>query len=76
MDINDLDLALHEISLITRVAINSTDELIGSKVEPGFFHMPADDAQMLDFALLDLRRRIDALMEGLEGSRVVPFKCA
>jgi hypothetical protein len=40
IDTDDVDRALLEISVITRVAIGATDALIGSEVEPDCFSMP------------------------------------
>jgi hypothetical protein len=68
MDRDDLDSALHEISMMVMVALEAAGPLVRSDVEPGFFGLPAADAHMLTFSLHDLRRRITELMAEIDAS--------
>ena len=48
------------------VALGPVDDLVGSDVEPGYFHLPAAQGEMLCFALYDLHKRVGEL-KGLVG---------
>ena len=43
------------------VALGPVGDLLGSDVEPGFFHLPAAQAEMLCFSLYDLQKRVAEL---------------
>lgn len=65
MDINDIDLALHEIEQMVLVAINADEGCVGSDTASGFFQLPAQDAELLCFSLFDIQKRVRALREEL-----------
>ncbi|MGE9007173.1 hypothetical protein ACO2JO_01220 [Leptospira interrogans] len=64
MDANDIDTALHDIGMMVEFQIRSTQSLVG----PGDgkpFQLPAEDANLLVFATLDVARRVKALQEDI-----------
>jgi hypothetical protein len=61
MDIDEIDLTLHEIEQMTLVAINAHESLVGSDTAPGFFQMPAQDSELLSFSVFDILKRVRAL---------------
>ena len=58
------------------VAIDAADSMIRSDLEPDCFKLPAADAQMLAFAMYDLRRQVTDLVAALESSDLGLPKCA
>jgi hypothetical protein len=64
MDKNDIDLALHEIESMIEFAIQAGESLNG--VGDGkMFQMPAKDASLLSFAILNVQERLRALSANL-----------
>jgi len=61
MDKNAIDLAMFEIQQMVSVSILSVDGLMGSDTNPAGFQMPATDANLLEFSLFDIEKRIKAL---------------
>ena len=61
MDKNAIDLAMFEIQQMVSVSILSVDGLMGSDTNPEVFQMPATDANLLEFSLFDIEKRIKAL---------------
>jgi len=76
MDRDDLDASLHNIEIMVTVAIDAADSMIRSDLEPDCFKLPAADAQMLAFAMYDLRRQVTDLVAALESSDLGLPKCA
>jgi hypothetical protein len=48
------------------VAIRAAESLHGAEHDKQKFEMPAQDAQLLDFSLLDIAKRVRALREIME----------
>ena len=65
MDIDQIDGALHEIEQMVMVSILAQDNALASDTVPGYFQMPAGDAEMLAFAIFDLQKRVKALRTDL-----------
>ena len=61
MDKDEIDNALHEIRQMCLVAYGATDSLVRSDTDPGFFELPAADAEMLCFSISDLLKRVETL---------------
>ena len=76
MDRDEIDNALHEISMMLTVALGATDPLLRSEAGPAFFHMPAADAKMLSFALFDLHKRVGELKAGIYAPNPGLQRCA
>jgi hypothetical protein len=64
--IDEIDYAVHEIEKMCEFAIRAAESLQGKESDKQKFEMPADDAQLLDFALLDVAKRLTALREIIE----------
>jgi hypothetical protein len=58
--------AVHEIEKMHEFAIRAAESLQGAGPDNQKFEMPAEDAQLLDFALLDVAKRLKALREIIE----------
>jgi hypothetical protein len=65
MDVDEIDLSLHEIEQMVLVSLGAQESIFGSDARPGFFEMPEADAEMLAFAILDLQKRVKALRADL-----------
>jgi hypothetical protein len=65
MDKNAIDGALHEIQQMVECAIRAAESLTGTGHDKQKFELPADDAQLLDFSLLDIAKRLTALRGGM-----------
>ena len=59
MDRDAIDLALHEIQQMVEVSIRAAENLLGVD-DSDVFQMPSRDANLLDFSLFDLARRVKA----------------
>ena len=68
MDINAIDLALHEIQCTVSVAIDAAETLSGSDADPDVREMSYEKHNLLDFCLFDLEKRVKALRDGLGGA--------
>ncbi len=74
MDRDAIDLALHEIQQMVEVSIRAAENLLGVD-DSDVFQMPSRDANLLDFSLFDLARRVKASRAMLfEGDRPVTVK--
>ncbi len=62
-----IDLAVNEIEKMVEFAIRAGESLLGAEHDNQKFEMPAEDANLLDFALFDVAKRVKALREILEG---------
>jgi hypothetical protein len=60
MEPNDIDNALHEIESMIEFAIRAGESLNGVG-DNKMFQMPAADANLLDFAILNVQARIRTL---------------
>lgn len=64
MDKNAIESALHEIGYMIEVAIRAQSSLNGVG-DNTIFQMPRDDANLLDFAIVDLEKRVKELVAAL-----------
>ena len=65
MDPNDIDMALHEIQQMVSVSITAIEPLMGTEKRPDVFELPETNAELLTFAVFDIRKRVTALREAL-----------
>lgn len=65
MDRNDIDMVLHEIQQMVSVSITALDPLMGTAKRPDVFEMPATNADLLTFAVFEIRKRVTALRQAL-----------
>ena len=61
---DQIDSALHEIESMIEFAVRAGDSLLGVG-DNTIFQMPADDANLLEFAILDVQKRVQALRAGI-----------
>ena len=64
--IDDIDFATHDIEQMIEVAIRAASSLLGAEHNKQKVEMPARDAQLLDFSLNDLAKRVEVLREIIE----------
>ena len=62
----DIDYAVHDIEQMVEVALRSSGSLLGAGHDKQKFELPAEDAQLLDFSLNDIAKRVKALRENIE----------
>jgi hypothetical protein len=70
MDMNDVDIALHEIQQMVLVSIGAAENLKSepaSTAEPRVFLLSEEDTNMLSFSIFDIQRRVAKLRAGLTG---------
>ena len=65
MDINEIDLALIDIEHMVTVAVDAAEEMGGSDHDPDITVMPYKKANLLDFAVFDIQKRLAALRAAL-----------
>jgi hypothetical protein len=58
--------AVHEIKWMVECAQRAKETLSGAG-DNGVFQMPADDANLLDFAICDIEKRVKALQKEIDG---------
>jgi hypothetical protein len=61
-----IDLAVHGIEKMVEFAVRAGGSLLGAEHDHQKFEMPAEDAQLLDFAILDVAERVKALRAIIE----------
>jgi hypothetical protein len=66
MDINDIDVALHEIKQMVLVAIGAAENLHRSD-EPEVFCLSEADTDLLSFSIFDIQQRVAKLKASLNG---------
>lgn len=58
--------AVHEIKWMVEYA-QRAKETLGGVGDNSMFQMPADDANLLDFAICDIEKRVRALQKEVDG---------
>jgi hypothetical protein len=70
-DKNAISLAVNEIKMMVEVAVRASQSLLGCDRVDDYgrqmFQLPADDANLLDFAILNVEQRIKALQKEIDG---------
>ena len=66
MDRNDIDNALHEISMMAEVLLAAVVELQAPETNPKVFEVSRRDGEMISFAAFDIDKRVSTLREGLD----------
>ena len=74
LKIDAIDYALHEIESMVAFALCAAESLLGSEHDKEKFEMPAHDANLLDFALFDVAKRIKTLREIIQEPGPEPAK--
>jgi hypothetical protein len=59
---------------MVEVAHRATESLLGVRENSEVFQMPAIDAKLLDFAILNIEKRVKALQEKINGCYVEPAR--
>ncbi|MBR1145070.1 hypothetical protein [Bradyrhizobium sp. AUGA SZCCT0431] len=62
----DIDFAVHDIEQMVEVALRSSGSMLRAEHDKQKFEMPAQDAQLLDFSLNDIAKRVKALRDIIE----------
>lgn len=62
----DIEYAVHDIEQMVEVALRASGSLLGAEHDKQKFEMPARDAQLLDFSINDIAKRVKALREIIE----------
>ena len=65
MDMDAIDLALHEISMMVSVALGAAETLQATDTAPRFFQMPDEAGELLSFSVFDIDKRVKALKAAL-----------
>jgi hypothetical protein len=60
-------LDIHNIQQMVEAASRASMSLMGTQDDSGMWQLPADDANLLHFAILDLEKRVRDLQEKIEG---------
>ena len=71
MDRDDIDQALHEISMMVSVALGAVETLQATDTAPRVFQMPDEAGELLSFSVFDIDKRVKALKAAL-----CPPRCA
>jgi hypothetical protein len=66
MDRNEIDDAVHQISMMVEVLLNAVVTLQAPETERGVFEVSRKEGEMISFAAFDIDRRMTALREGLD----------
>jgi hypothetical protein len=67
MDLNDIDIALHEIKQMVSVAVGAAENLTAGDTEPRVFHLSEADTDLLSFSIFEIQRRVAKLKAGPTG---------
>jgi len=59
-------MAINEIKHMVEVACRASMNLNGADDDRDMYQMPADEAQLLDFAINDIQKRVGALQKEFE----------
>ena len=62
----DIDYAVHDIEQMVEVALRSSVSMLRAEHDKQKFEMPAQDAQLLDFSLNNIAKRLKAVREIVE----------
>jgi hypothetical protein len=65
MDRDAIGLAVHEITMMVQILLNSVETLQGKEGTPKVFEMPYNEGEMLSFVAFDLDKRVTALRDAL-----------
>ena len=65
-EIDEIDLTLHAIQQMVEVSLRATEGLHGTEDDPAVFQMRSADANLLDFSLFDIQKRVRALRAELQ----------
>jgi hypothetical protein len=59
-------MAINEIKHMVEVAYRASESLKGADGDRGMWQLPTDEAQLLDFAINDIQKRVGALQKEFE----------
>jgi hypothetical protein len=65
MDLDAIDGALHEISMMVSVLLTAAESLMGSDATPDVYEMPRDAGELLSFSAFDIDKRVNALRDAV-----------
>ena len=75
MDMDAIDLALHEISMMVSVALGAAETLSATDTVPPIFQMPDEPGELLSFSLFDIDTRVKTLKAALwQGDKSEPVR--
>jgi hypothetical protein len=65
MDKDEIDGALHEISMMVSVVLDAVETLQATDTAPRVFQMPDEAGELLCFSVVDIDKRVKALKAAL-----------
>jgi hypothetical protein len=76
MDRNEMDDAVHGISMMVEVLLDAVVKLQAPETNPNAFEVSRDEGEMISFAAFDIDKRVSALREGLDKPAAVIVRTA
>ena len=68
MDRDAIGLAVHDISMMVQLLLNTVETLHGNEATPRALEVPHNEGEMLSFVAFDLDKRVNALRDGLSSA--------
>jgi hypothetical protein len=72
IDPNEIDNALHEISMMVSIVLGAVDTMQTTSILPRIFQMPDEAGELLCFCAFDIDKRVKALKAALWADEAKP----